>query len=161
MWLLHESYFVLIQQAIRSGFVETAEHRLQIEAVGFGPERISAVKGTVATINITGMLTQEPDIMAMLFGGGNTTYPEIIGAIAAADADDDVKQTSIFIDSPGGQVFETCTIVVKNKIYIPVPDEVRRSFVPVGTDRKRFEVRYNLLFREIGQDQETDQDSAH
>lgn len=104
MWFLQQSHFIIMQEARRNGFVETAEHRLEIEAKGFGPERISAVKGSVATINITGILTQEPDIMAMLFGGGNTTYPEIIGALAAADVDPDVKEISIFIDSPGGEV---------------------------------------------------------
>ncbi len=104
MWFLIESIFSLIENAKRDGFVETAEHRTQLQAIGFSPERISSVKGSVATINITGVLTQEPDIMAMIFGGGNTTYPEIIGAIAAADTDKDVKDISIFIDTPGGEV---------------------------------------------------------
>jgi ClpP class serine protease len=91
-----------MEQARRSGFVETAEHRMQIEALNFGPERISSVDGTESTIVIKGILTQEPDIMALLYGGGNTTYPEIIGAIAVANDDDNVEDISVFIDSPGG-----------------------------------------------------------
>lgn len=104
MWLVVDSYFRLMEHAHRRGFVETAEHRVEIEALQFGPARISSIQGNTATIAITGILTQEPDIIAMMFGGGNTTYPEIIGALAAADANDKVENISIFIDSPGGQV---------------------------------------------------------
>lgn len=104
MWLVVDSYFRLMEQAHRRGFVETAEHRIEIEALSFGPARISSVQGSTATITIAGILTQEPDIMAMMFGGGNTTYPEIIGALAAADANDKIDNISIFVDSPGGQV---------------------------------------------------------
>lgn len=92
-----------MQQARRGGFIETADHRVEISARGFGPGRISASKGSTAAINIDGILTQEPDILAMMFGG-NTTYPEIIGAIDAANANKKINDISVFVNSPGGEV---------------------------------------------------------
>lgn len=46
----------------------------------------------------------------------------------------------------GGRSFPTCTIAIKNQIYIPVPDEIRQKFIPAVGSRKRFAVRSDLLF---------------
>jgi molecular chaperone HtpG len=45
----------------------------------------------------------------------------------------------------GGKAYQTSTMVLKNAIYIPVPEEIESSFVPSGGERKRFEVRCDLL----------------
>ena len=71
MWFLIESYFQRMEQARLACVTDTAEQRIQIDAVSFGPERISTIKGNTATIQITGVLTQEPDFFAMIWGGGN------------------------------------------------------------------------------------------
>jgi molecular chaperone HtpG len=44
----------------------------------------------------------------------------------------------------GGGPFPTATIVLKNRIFIPIPDEIRASFIPHG-ERKRFEVKGDIL----------------
>lgn len=64
----------------------------------------------VAHIEITGVLTPRPDLLAMLFGGGNTTYEAIQGALKSAAQDPTVKRVVMHIDSPGGTIaglFET------------------------------------------------------
>jgi hypothetical protein len=48
----------------------------------------------------------------------------------------------------GGGVYETCTIVMKNRIYIPVPEAIQSAFIPTMGERKRFEVSCDLLFTE-------------
>jgi molecular chaperone HtpG len=48
----------------------------------------------------------------------------------------------------GGGPFPTATIVLGNRIYIPVPDALLGAFVPEGQEKKRFEVRSDLLFTE-------------
>jgi len=58
----------------------------------------------------------------------------------------ELQATEILSDTSGGQAFPTCTIIVKNQIYIPVPDEISEKFLPRGDDKKRFEVRCELLF---------------
>lgn len=45
----------------------------------------------------------------------------------------------------GGKAYQTSTMVLKNTIYIPVPEEIEASFVPAAGERKRFEVRCDLL----------------
>lgn len=45
----------------------------------------------------------------------------------------------------GGGSYPTSTIVLKDRIYIPVPDEIATSFVPGPGERKRFEVRSDIL----------------
>jgi molecular chaperone HtpG len=55
-------------------------------------------------------------------------------------------QTQEMVDATaGGGSYPTATIVLKDRIYIPVPDEIVTSFVPGPGERKRFEVRSDIL----------------
>ena len=55
-------------------------------------------------------------------------------------------QTQELVDAPtGGQAYPTCSIVLKNRIYIPIPECISTSFVPAPGERKRFEVRADVL----------------
>ncbi|MBY5312683.1 ATP-binding protein [Rhizobium leguminosarum] len=55
-------------------------------------------------------------------------------------------QTRDVVDAPaGGGAFPSCTIVLKDRIYIPVPESIAQSFVPTAGERKRFEVRADIL----------------
>jgi molecular chaperone HtpG len=55
-------------------------------------------------------------------------------------------QTKEPVDAPaGGGPFPTATIVLKDRLFIPIPDAIRASFVPVPGERKRFEVRADIL----------------
>lgn len=107
MWLLNEETFRAMQRAEASGLAPTAQQRTefqaQIEARGGVPRNMS-VSGSTAEIRVEGVLTKTPDLFAMLFGGGNTTYTDIQAALALADSDPAIKDVSLFIDSPGGNV---------------------------------------------------------
>lgn len=55
-------------------------------------------------------------------------------------------QTREAIDAPsGGGAFPSATIVLKNAIYIPIPEAIRGSFVPCPGELKRFEVRADII----------------
>lgn len=55
-------------------------------------------------------------------------------------------QTREPVDAPaGGASFPTSTIVLKDRIFVPIPDAIRDSFVPRTGERKRFEVRADIL----------------
>ena len=120
MWLLEASVRQAIQQAQKAGFMPSAEQQAQFEA-RFGTSSVSAndnrlltVAGNNAEISVKGVITKSPSFMAMLFGGGNTTYPEIISAIAAAEQDDTVSNITFAIDSPGGHfdgLFDTLAAI--------------------------------------------------
>jgi molecular chaperone HtpG len=45
----------------------------------------------------------------------------------------------------GGGHYETATIVLKDRIYIPIPAAISANFVPKSGERKRFEVRADII----------------
>jgi molecular chaperone HtpG len=58
----------------------------------------------------------------------------------------DVQMSEPVAATSGGGAFESCTIVMKNQIFIPVPEPVRDAFLPAIGETKRLEVRCDLLF---------------
>lgn len=81
------------------------------------------VAGSVAAIEVSGVLTETPDCFATMFGGGNTTYAGIRKALAMADADPAVKEIEMNVASPGGTVeglFETLAAIEATKKPIKV-----------------------------------------
>jgi molecular chaperone HtpG len=61
----------------------------------------------------------------------------------------ELQGSEVLSAEPGGRIFPTATIVLKNQIYIPVPDELRQKFIPEETGRKRFEIRCELLYPDV------------
>lgn len=55
-------------------------------------------------------------------------------------------QTGEPVDAPaGGGAYPTATIVLKDRLFIPIPDEISSSFIPKAGERKRFEVRADII----------------
>ena len=55
-------------------------------------------------------------------------------------------QTHDVVEAPaGGGAYPTCSIVLKDRIYIPIPEEISASFVPAPGEKKRFEIRADIL----------------
>lgn len=118
-WLLTPEVLNKMRLARQLGYEPTLEERREFAAAMHqaharnpavaGPRNLR-VAGDVAQIDITGVLTEEPDCFALCFGGGNTTYKSIREALASADSDPAVKSIVLNVDSPGGTVhglFET------------------------------------------------------
>jgi molecular chaperone HtpG len=57
----------------------------------------------------------------------------------------DLQTQSPISEQSGGGSFETCTIVMKNRIFIPIPASIQASFLPQQDEKKRFEVRCDIL----------------
>ena len=56
-------------------------------------------------------------------------------------------QTMLPVSSvSGGGSVETCTIVMKNRIFIPIPAHLESSFIPASGEKKRLDVRCELLY---------------
>jgi molecular chaperone HtpG len=62
----------------------------------------------------------------------------------------DVQTPGLIAEQSGGGAFETCTIVMKNRIFIPIPEDLRRCFLPRAGERKRLEVRCDILYIDRG-----------
>ncbi len=58
----------------------------------------------------------------------------------------DLQTAQVVSGESGGGPFPTATIVLRDKIFIPVPDVIVNAFVPNPGERKRFEVRCDLLY---------------
>jgi ClpP class serine protease len=106
MWLLESNTRKLILAAEREGYSPSSD---QLAAFNAGADiadgsRILNITGDTATINVKGVLTNAPSFMAMLFGGGNTVYSEIVNAISIAENDENVKNITLDVDSPGGHI---------------------------------------------------------
>lgn len=57
----------------------------------------------------------------------------------------DLQTRDSISEHSGGKAYQTSTMILKNAIYIPVPEEIEASFIPLPGERKRFEVRGDLL----------------
>ena len=110
-WLIESDVLQAMETAIVSGVTPTA---MWAEAVRDGSTNVLNIVEDTANISISGVLTAQPDFFAAMFGGGNTTYADIRGAISRADSDANVKQINLLIDSPGGQIdgmFDTLALL--------------------------------------------------
>jgi molecular chaperone HtpG len=58
----------------------------------------------------------------------------------------DLQIPTLIASQPGGGSFETCTIVMKNRLFIPIPEPLRTSFLPAIGEKKRLEVRCDILY---------------
>lgn len=109
MWLMKKSLAEAVEharaQALQPPPVVMAafEHERSMASAN-GEPRIFKRAGDVAEIVIQGALTPKPDWYAYWMCGGNTTYPEIIQALALAHADMGIKRIVLNISSPGGYV---------------------------------------------------------
>ena len=60
-------------------------------------------------------------------------------------------QTREVVEAPaGGGSYPTCSIVLKDRIYIPIPEDISASFIPASGEKKRFEIRVDILRTEGG-----------
>lgn len=57
----------------------------------------------------------------------------------------DLQTQGLLSEQSGGGSFETCTIVLKNRIFIPIPPLIQAQFLPRQDEKKRFEVRCDIL----------------
>ena len=60
----------------------------------------------------------------------------------------ELQGNDLLPNGPNGHRIPTCTVVVKNQVYIPIPESILSGFQIGPGERKSFEVRYDLLFPE-------------
>jgi len=58
----------------------------------------------------------------------------------------DLQTQNLISEDSGGGTFQSCTIVMKNRIFIPIPPAIQGSFLPKESERKRFEVKCDILY---------------
>lgn len=68
----------------------------------------------------------------------------------------DLQTSQLVAAKSGGKTYPTCTLALKDSIFIPIPDEIQASFIPQG-EEKKFEVRCDLLYPKISPNPGSDQ----
>ncbi len=58
----------------------------------------------------------------------------------------DLQASEVVAPESGGGPFATATLVLHESIFIPVPHELAEMFIPQEDERKRFDVRSDLLY---------------
>lgn len=109
MWLIRKDVIEAVEHARAKGLTAPAGaveafNRQLAECAATGEPRIFRRAGDVAEIRVEGVLTPKPDFYAYYYGGGNTTYPEIIQSLALAAADPTIRRVVLNVASPGGYV---------------------------------------------------------
>lgn len=106
-WFLALETLKMISALFQRDIQTTAEQQVAFEAYysdegDYPGSRIMTKVGNVAQINISGVLTRQPSWMLRYFGGGNTTYSDVIAAVAEAERDSKIEKVYFNINSPGG-----------------------------------------------------------
>jgi len=57
----------------------------------------------------------------------------------------DLQTRNLISDQSGGGPMVSCIIVMKNRIFIPIPTSIQLNFLPEENERKRFEVKCDIL----------------
>lgn len=122
MWLIRKDVIAKVEHARASGHVAPAGeveafNRRMVECASSGEPRIFRRAGDVAEIRVEGVLTPKPDFYAYYYGGGNTTYPEIIQSLQIAGADPTIKRVVLSISSPGGYVAGLFDVLAALEIF--------------------------------------------
>lgn len=58
----------------------------------------------------------------------------------------DIQSQELISPTSGGRTYPTCTIVMKNRIFIPIPPEIQAAFIPAAGEKKRLQVRCDILY---------------
>ena len=118
------------------------------------PEGDPALKGFRAFLAITDRVREErgdfflqPHRTSVVWGGQRALFifEHQSGQIGLYY---DIQTVEPIAAESGGGAFETCTIVMKNRIFIPVPPAIQVGFLPKAGERKRVEVKYDILYME-------------
>lgn len=57
----------------------------------------------------------------------------------------DLQTRNLISDESGGGSIVSCTIVMKNRVFIPIPPSIQAHFLPEEGEKKRFEVKCDIL----------------
>jgi molecular chaperone HtpG len=60
----------------------------------------------------------------------------------------DIQLNELLSIPSGGRRYETMTVVLKNSVFLPIPLSLFQYFTPSGKEKKRFDVRYDILYPE-------------
>jgi len=61
----------------------------------------------------------------------------------------DIQLNELLSIPSGGHSYETMTVILKNSVFLPIPSTLFQYFTPGENEKKRFDVRYDILYPEL------------
>jgi len=58
----------------------------------------------------------------------------------------DLQLNEVISILPGGQRYETMTVLLQNSVFIPIPSNLFKYFIPKENEQKRFKTRWDILY---------------
>ena len=104
MWLLEQETLNKMAMLPKPSAEQMAEFSAAHITQSGQKIRALTIDDGVAKVSVVGVLTQQPDFWAWMMGGGNTTYTDLVSAIAEAESNDSVNSVDFVFDSPGGNI---------------------------------------------------------
>lgn len=105
IWALERNYLVDYLTRVENATPEERQLAIDQFSTADTPDILSFDGNGRATISIVGPLSRSgPSFLDQLFGFGGTAYGAIIEAINAIQARDDIAETILRMDTPGGEV---------------------------------------------------------
>jgi ClpP class serine protease len=103
-WLLGQAFLEGLEERAKNFVIDPEAHAMFIErtATPASDTELFIRDGSEAHVPVIGPITAAPDFFMDIFGGGNTTYSQIVAAALQAEEDDGISKIIFEIDSPGG-----------------------------------------------------------
>lgn len=60
----------------------------------------------------------------------------------------DIQLNELMTIPSGGDSFESMTVVLRNSVFLPIPSTLFQYFAPTENEKKRFDIRYDILYPE-------------
>jgi molecular chaperone HtpG len=60
----------------------------------------------------------------------------------------DIQLNELMTIPSGGDSFETMTVILRNSVFLPIPSTLFQYFAPGENEKKRFDIRYDILYPE-------------
>jgi len=87
---------------------------------------------------------KKPHTTEIVWGGQRVMYIFSIDS-GSAGFYYDVQLNELLTTPTGGKKFETMTLSLKDSVFVPIPELLYNSFVPHEGQKKRFDVRFDIL----------------
>jgi ClpP class serine protease len=121
LWFIDDSALARLRPYLEARATDPQKLTMRGPRTTAAPNAQYSVNGNVGSLSVMGPLFAERSPLLDFFGIAHTSYPEIRGALAEANADPAVERIEMYIDSPGGQV----------KGFFPTAEAIARSAKPV------------------------------
>jgi signal peptide peptidase SppA len=103
-WAMEENALCTLIGRIEAGGMQISDAVMASAVSAARGRSVQTTGNGVAVIPLKGVITPQPSLMSMIFGGGDGSLSSLRANLREAQANPDVKSIVLDVNSPGGQV---------------------------------------------------------